>query len=149
MTMSLSLMFLQLLLATVDAVSQALPGCEINVGTLASHTHLGQDQDASKTATFLLLVSRGRKYNTGCLSLCDSIDNVNNGSCSGIGCCQAIIPKEVRSFSISANSYNNHRSVLDFNPCRYAFVAEDNTCNFSSLDLANFQKRETVPVVLD
>ncbi|KAL7263089.1 hypothetical protein ACSBR1_001298 [Camellia fascicularis] len=32
--------------------------------------------------------SLGRKYATGCLSLCDTIDSVINGSCSGIGCCQ-------------------------------------------------------------
>ncbi|KAL7246121.1 hypothetical protein ACSBR2_001287 [Camellia fascicularis] len=28
----------------------------------------------------------GRNYSTGCLSQCDNIDNVTNGSCSGIGC---------------------------------------------------------------
>ncbi|XP_057468843.1 putative wall-associated receptor kinase-like 16 [Actinidia eriantha] len=93
--------------------------------------------------------SQGRDYTTGCLSLCDSIGNVINGSCSGIGCCQAIIPKEVRSFSISVNSYENHTNVWDFNPCSYGFVVEDNTYNFSSLDLQTFQNRTSVPVVLD
>ncbi|XP_057469486.1 putative wall-associated receptor kinase-like 16 [Actinidia eriantha] len=93
--------------------------------------------------------SQGRKYTTGCLSLCDSIDNVINGSCSGIGCCQTIIPKEVRSYNIRVNSYDNHSSVWDFNPCSYSFVAEDNTYTFSSLDLADLQGRTSVPVVLD
>ncbi|GFS34967.1 wall associated kinase 5 [Actinidia rufa] len=92
--------------------------------------------------------ARGRKYTTGCLSLCDSIDNVINGSCSGIGCCQTSIPKEVRSFNITIQSYDNHRSV-PFNPCSYAFVAEEAAYNFSSLDLANFQNREKLPVILD
>ncbi|GFZ09864.1 hypothetical protein Acr_21g0004630 [Actinidia rufa] len=93
--------------------------------------------------------SQGRDYTTGCLSLCDSIGSMINGSCSGIGCCQAIIPKEVRSFNISVNSYENHTNVWDFNPCSYGFVVEDNTYNFSSLDLQNFQNRTSVPVVLD
>ncbi|XP_057489937.1 wall-associated receptor kinase 2-like [Actinidia eriantha] len=92
---------------------------------------------------------RGRKYTTGCLSLCDSIENVINGSCSGIGCCQTSIPKEVRSFNITIQSYDNHRYVQDFNPCSYAFVAEEAAYNFSSLDLANFQNREKLPVMLD
>ena len=92
---------------------------------------------------------RGRKYTTGCLSLCDSIDNVINGSCSGIGCCQTSIPKEVRSFNINIQNYDNHRYVQDFNPCSYAFVAEEAAYNFSSLDLANLQNREKLPVMLD
>ncbi|KAL7263066.1 hypothetical protein ACSBR1_001275 [Camellia fascicularis] len=93
--------------------------------------------------------SQGQKYDTGCLSLCDNIDNVINGSCSGIGCCQTSIPKGVRSFNISVRSYDNHTLVWNFNPCSYAFVAEEAAYNFSSLDLANLQNRTMFPVVLD
>ncbi|PSS00112.1 Wall-associated receptor kinase [Actinidia chinensis var. chinensis] len=92
---------------------------------------------------------RGRKYTTGCLSLCDSIENVINGSCSGIGCCQTSIPKEVRGFQIEIFSYDNHTSVWSFNPCSYAFVAEETAFNFSSLDLADLQTRAKLPVILD
>ncbi|MFQ6669672.1 hypothetical protein Gotur_034822 [Gossypium turneri] len=35
----------------------------------------------------------GQRYATGCLSLCNNITDVSNGSCSGIGCCQTSIPK--------------------------------------------------------
>ncbi|KAL7246112.1 hypothetical protein ACSBR2_001278 [Camellia fascicularis] len=52
--------------------------------------------------------SLGRKYATGCLSLCDTIDSVINGSCSGIGCCQTSIPKGVKNYHITLSSYNNH-----------------------------------------
>ncbi|GMP46951.1 hypothetical protein CsSME_00014911 [Camellia sinensis var. sinensis] len=93
--------------------------------------------------------SQGQKYDTGCLSLCDNINNVINGSCSGIGCCQMSIPKGVRSFNISVRSYDNHTLVWNFNPCSYAFVAEEAAYNFSSLDLANLQNRTMLPVVLD
>ncbi|KAF3451010.1 hypothetical protein FNV43_RR07099 [Rhamnella rubrinervis] len=46
-----------------------------------------------------------------------------------------------------SSSYDNHTKVHNFNPCGYTFVADD-TFNFSS-NLANFQSRVTVPVVLD
>ncbi|KAL7263084.1 hypothetical protein ACSBR1_001293 [Camellia fascicularis] len=71
--------------------------------------------------------SWGRKYATGCLSLCDRIDNVINGSCSGIGYCQTSIPKGVKSFEIGVSSYDNHTFVWGFNPCSYAFVAKETT----------------------
>ncbi|RVW37845.1 Wall-associated receptor kinase 2 [Vitis vinifera] len=34
-------------------------------------------------------------YRTGCMSLCDNITAVRNGSCSGNGCCQTSIPDEL------------------------------------------------------
>ncbi|GFZ09867.1 hypothetical protein Acr_21g0004660 [Actinidia rufa] len=181
MSMSLPLIFLQLLLAIVVAASQALPGCENLCGNISVPYPFGTRPGCFKSDYFLVTCnssfnppklyltrslievtdiflsfgyavikgSQGRKYTTGCLSLCDSIDNVINGSCSGIGCCQTIIPKEVRSYNIRVNSYDNHSSVWDFNPCSYSFVAEDNTYTFSSLDLADLQGRTSVPVVLD
>ncbi|THG15008.1 hypothetical protein TEA_019386 [Camellia sinensis var. sinensis] len=97
----------------------------------------------------VILGSQGQKHDTGCLSLCDNINDVINGSCCGIGCCQTSIPKGVRSFDISVRSYNNHTLVWNFNPCSYAFVAEETAYNFSSLDLANLQNRTMFPVVLD
>ncbi|KAL7263037.1 hypothetical protein ACSBR1_001249 [Camellia fascicularis] len=93
--------------------------------------------------------SWGCKYATGCLSLCDKIDDVINSSCSGIGCCQTRIPKGVTSYKIGVSSYNSHTFVWGFNPCSYVFVAEENAYNFSSLDLKDIQGREKVPVVLD
>ncbi|THG21028.1 hypothetical protein TEA_015126 [Camellia sinensis var. sinensis] len=91
----------------------------------------------------------GRNYSTGCLSQCDSIDNVINGSCSGIGCCEKSIPMEVTSFKFNVSSHDNHTRVWEFNPCSYAFVAEETNYTFSSIDLANLQNRSMVPVVLD
>ncbi|GMP46683.1 hypothetical protein CsSME_00014738 [Camellia sinensis var. sinensis] len=91
----------------------------------------------------------GRNYSTGCLSQCDSIDNVINGSCSGIGCCEKSIPMEVTSFKFNVSSHDNHTRVWEFNLCSYAFVAEEINYTFSSIDLANLQNRSMVPVVLD
>uniref|UniRef100_A0A2N9GD46 Protein kinase domain-containing protein n=1 Tax=Fagus sylvatica TaxID=28930 RepID=A0A2N9GD46_FAGSY len=93
--------------------------------------------------------TQGKSYTTGCISLCSGVHSVENGSCSGIGCCQTSIPAGVADFSVGLSSYNNHSEVLDFNPCGFAFVVEENAYNFSSLDLKNFSNREAVPVVLD
>ena len=93
--------------------------------------------------------SRGRNYTTGCLSLCDSMDDVINGSCSGIGCCQTSIPRGIRAYDIRLKSYSERRQFLDFNPCSYAFVAEDGAFNFSSLDLPNLTGKRKFPVILD
>ncbi|XP_052486209.1 wall-associated receptor kinase 2-like [Gossypium raimondii] len=50
----------------------------------------------------------GHTYSTGCLTFCDNITNVVEGSCSGIGCCQTAIPKGVRSYHVTFGSSNNH-----------------------------------------
>ena len=91
----------------------------------------------------------GRNYTTGCLSNCESMDDVINGSCSGIGCCQTSIPRGIRAYEILLKSYGENRQILDFNPCSYGFVAEDGAFNFSSSDLYNMRGREEFLVVLD
>ncbi|XP_059629582.1 putative wall-associated receptor kinase-like 16 [Cornus florida] len=88
-------------------------------------------------------------YTTGCLSVCDRVGSVVNGSCSDRGCCQTSIPQGSRDFVVAVTSMKNHSTVMDFNPCGYGFVVEETAFSFSSLDLKDLQKRETVPVVLD
>ncbi|KAL3737277.1 hypothetical protein ACJRO7_026102 [Eucalyptus globulus] len=91
---------------------------------------------------------QGSKYATGCLSSCDSISDVINGSCSGIGCCETSIPREAYHYDISVTSYNNHSGIWGFNPCGYAFVAEDGFFSFSTDDLYK-PPYDMVPLVLD
>ncbi|POO01973.1 Wall-associated receptor kinase [Trema orientale] len=91
----------------------------------------------------------GRNYTAGCISLCNQLDDVVNGSCSGLGCCQMSVPEDVIDFGVAIGSLKNHTEVFDFNPCGYSFVVEQDSYNFSSADLRDFQKRETVPLVLD
>ena len=99
--------------------------------------------------TFVIFngLSRGQNYTTGCLSFCDHIDSVVNGSCSGIGCCQTSIPEGVTSFIVGLGSFNYHSTLLDFNPCGFGFVGEEDAYNFSSVDLKFLQNR-TIPLVL-
>ncbi|KAF7846742.1 hypothetical protein BT93_L3814 [Corymbia citriodora subsp. variegata] len=96
-------------------------------------------------------VFRGRyrsQYATGCLSVCESMLDVINGSCSGIGCCETSIPRDANQYSISVTSYRNHVGIWEFNPCGYAFVAEDGFFNFSTGDLSN-PPFGAVPIVVD
>ncbi|KAH7547556.1 hypothetical protein FEM48_Zijuj01G0322400 [Ziziphus jujuba var. spinosa] len=91
-----------------------------------------------------------RSYNTGCISSCHQIEDVKNGTCYGaVGCCQMSIPEGVFGYIIKAGSLTNDTAIRSFNPCAYAFVADDEAYNFSSLDLANLQNRVTFDVVLD
>ncbi|KAL7263050.1 hypothetical protein ACSBR1_001261 [Camellia fascicularis] len=86
---------------------------------------------------------------TGCQSQCSSMDNIpNDGSCSGIGCCQTSIPKGVGHLELGVNSFFNHRNITYFNPCSYAFVVEDGAFNFSTTHLQNFTVNK-VPLVLN
>ena len=93
--------------------------------------------------------SRGTNYETGCMSLCDSTNDVVEGSCSGIGCCETAIPRGVLGFNIIVSSYYNHTRVWGFNPCSYAFVAEEGTYNFSTQDLQIFMGDHKMPMVLN
>ncbi|KAA8546579.1 hypothetical protein F0562_002682 [Nyssa sinensis] len=93
--------------------------------------------------------SEGQNYAIGCISYCNRIESVDNGSCSGFGCCQTSMPQGATDFTVVVGSTWNHTNISDFNPCGYAFVVEEDYFNFSTLDLKDFQNRENVPMVLD
>ncbi|PNY14222.1 wall-associated receptor kinase 2-like protein [Trifolium pratense] len=96
--------------------------------------------------------SGGNNYTTGCVALCNRLDDiVANQSCSGTGCCEISIPQGHVLTEIAYGSgglFNNHSSVHDFNPCGYAFVVENGAYSFSSTDLPKLKKKE-FPVLLD
>ena len=46
----------------------------------------------------LILGSREKDYAIECVSFCDNAESVDDGSCSGIGCCQTSIPAGVSDF---------------------------------------------------
>ncbi|XP_054813256.1 wall-associated receptor kinase 2-like [Prosopis cineraria] len=91
----------------------------------------------------------GNDFATGCVSVCSNLTHMTNGSCSGVGCCTTTFPQAIRNFNLSIGSYENHTHVLAFNPCSYAFVAEDGSFNFTTQDLLNLHKRPTSPVLLN
>ncbi|KAL7263068.1 hypothetical protein ACSBR1_001277 [Camellia fascicularis] len=97
---------------------------------------------------YLDILINGDLVATWCVSRCTSIGYVPNGTCSGIGCCQTSIPKQIRDINIVAYSFFNHTNVSEFNPCSYAFVVEEGAFNFSTTYLQDFGE-DMVPLVLD
>ncbi|RWR76582.1 putative wall-associated receptor kinase-like protein 16 [Cinnamomum micranthum f. kanehirae] len=96
--------------------------------------------------------SWGRNFTSGCISYCKNKASIINGSCTGIGCCQSPIPAGVKSIDVDLGSFSNHSEVLDFNPCSFSFLVDQDQFNFSLSDLEgiNFWNRsKSVPVVLD
>lgn len=96
--------------------------------------------------SFAYIEGNDKVYYTGCLSLCTSTDSLANGSCAGIGCCKAVIPKMMYIFSVKVQSFHNHNGIWDFNPCSYSFWVEEESYDFSTVDL---QSRSKVTTVLD
>ncbi|KAG7980696.1 hypothetical protein I3843_05G196000, partial [Carya illinoinensis] len=100
----------------------------------------------------LLAYQNNELFSLGCSSTCQSLMNVVNGSCSGIGCCQVDIPTGLKSYTVEAQSYYKHTNVSGFNPCSFAFVAREDKFKFSSNDLEKMPAPDiydTFPMVLD
>ncbi|XVE60238.1 hypothetical protein DITRI_Ditri05aG0112400 [Diplodiscus trichospermus] len=90
-----------------------------------------------------------KSYSAGCMSLCDRIEDVADGSCSGFGCCQIQIPQGLESVRLRAYSFFNHTNVSDFNLCSYAFVVEESQFEFSSAYVRSIPEDYKFPVSLD
>ncbi|XP_049352647.1 wall-associated receptor kinase 2-like [Solanum verrucosum] len=90
-------------------------------------------------------------YITGCTSMCNSLDDADNNTCSGVGCCKTSIPKGAWNVTITLSSYYNHTYVNDNPSCSYAFVVEDTNpyANFSKNSLESLQNMDELPLVLD
>ncbi|GFZ02194.1 similar to WALL ASSOCIATED KINASE (WAK)-LIKE 10 [Actinidia rufa] len=116
--------------------------------TLNKFTVIGCDDFA------LISGSLPRNFTSGCVSLCSKKEDVLDGYCTGIGCCQTSIPKGLKDFYTQLTSLANHTKVWSFDPCSYAFVgAQDiftfrGASDFSNLGFMN-RTMDTVPVVLD
>ncbi|KAM5587425.1 putative wall-associated receptor kinase-like 16 [Rosa sericea] len=87
---------------------------------------------------------------TGCMSVCNSLESVDQNSCSGDGCCQTNIPSGLHNRTVTLDSYSNHSGIWDFNPCSFAFIVEETQFKFSGN--TSFQKLNSttrLPMVLN
>lgn len=83
---------------------------------------------------------------TGCISICTNESaNLNESSCSGIGCCQIPLPKSLKSLNLTLRSVYNHKDMGKFMPCDYAILA-DETFNISEFRLSNNKRRSNVTI---
>ena len=81
----------------------------------------------------------GSEFSTGCLSKCKNIQNIVDGNCSGIGCCQIPIPEGLKRVSFKAYNFNRYEDVWDFSPCSYAFIIQEDKFKFSSDNLTSLR----------
>ncbi|KAK6161860.1 hypothetical protein DH2020_001701 [Rehmannia glutinosa] len=90
---------------------------------------------------------------SSCVAVCLKPQDLSNGSCSGIGCCQSSIPRGLQSIYGDIATLNRHTKVQHFNPCGYSFLAEQNSYTFNTSDIldSSFVNRtfENVPLVID
>ncbi|PAN09896.1 hypothetical protein PAHAL_2G056200 [Panicum hallii] len=87
-------------------------------------------------------------------TLMGNLELASNGSCSGRGCCQASLPKELPLSGVSVimptQTLNN--SLWVTNPCSFAMVVEDSWYNFFTADLYGDTSNKFprgVPYVID
>ncbi|XP_024199925.1 wall-associated receptor kinase 2 [Rosa chinensis] len=85
---------------------------------------------------------------SGCISICNSLDSVDNNSCSGAGCCQTNIPRGLKNTTVVLISVANHTHIWEFNPCSYAFIAEQGKFNFSVAGLKKQDNSYRLPAIL-
>ncbi|KAL8509215.1 hypothetical protein ACS0TY_016410 [Phlomoides rotata] len=101
----------------------------------------------------LIVSLDARNFTSGCISFCYSSENIIEGDCSGIGCCQTAIPRGLQLYITSPGTTYGHVNSWSFNPCGYSFLGDPGRFRFSASDLNSpgFPNRteENVPLVLD
>ncbi|KAK6116695.1 hypothetical protein DH2020_049577 [Rehmannia glutinosa] len=91
-----------------------------------------------------------RSYtSTGCTAMCGAKDDVAEGLCQGLGCCQTFIPGNVWNMDIDLGSYRDYVNVSDFNTCGYAFLVEEAAFRFSADNFTTLWNVRKLPIVVD
>ncbi|KAK2399335.1 putative wall-associated receptor kinase [Trifolium repens] len=85
-------------------------------------------------------------YSTGCLTRCNgNRKRIENGTCSGIGCCQVDIPPMMRNISLEAFDFDNSTERAG---CSNSFVVKNGYYKFNVSHLDKFPHTE-LPLILD
>ncbi|XP_019199629.1 PREDICTED: wall-associated receptor kinase 2-like [Ipomoea nil] len=87
----------------------------------------------------------------GCNATCSNIGNIEEGSCSGLGCCETGIPNVARNVYVSVDSSNNNYSyITGVIPCNYVFVVQKEEFNFSTtlLTTRNWDLERETPLTM-
>jgi len=66
----------------------------------------------------------GSRYMTGCMATCPAAGRLENGSCSGMGCCQAAIPRGINTYEVQFDDRFTTASTRGFSRCSYAALVE-------------------------
>ncbi|XBI43382.1 hypothetical protein VPH35_108155 [Triticum aestivum] len=94
------------------------------------------------------------RVGAGCFSMCADRRSVDeSGQCSGMGCCQTSIAPNLNFSNITFDDRFDNSEVSGFNPCSYAFVAEQDWFRFEASYLEDNKFKEKfkdgVPTLLD
>ncbi|OAY81702.1 Wall-associated receptor kinase 2 [Ananas comosus] len=102
------------------------------------------------TAAFVTLSHKTHKYWSGCVTLCEDVGSLTNGSCSGTGCCESAIPKGINSYYVWFLDNFNSSDTYWFSPCSYAMLVEEGAFEFSTSYVTTGALRDRkLPLVLD
>ncbi|KAL6867197.1 hypothetical protein ACP4OV_015221 [Aristida adscensionis] len=75
------------------------------------------------------------KYMSGCVAMCRRsgavMAHTNGDPCSGIGCCQTAIPKELKYYKVWFDPRFNTTEIYNMSYCSYAALVEASSFNFS------------------
>ncbi|KAM5587433.1 hypothetical protein ABKV19_006067 [Rosa sericea] len=84
------------------------------------------------------------------MSVCNSLESVDQNSCSGVGCCQTNIPSGLHNRTVTLDSYSNHSGIWGFNPCSFAFIVEETQFKFSgNTSFQQLNSTTRLPMVLN
>ena len=97
--------------------------------------------------------SDGTGYQSGCVSTCNNMSDLVDGSCSGMGCCQTAIPKGMGYYDVGFDSGFNTSQIWRFSRCSYAVLMEAEGFHFSTAYINTTKFNDTrlgrAPVVID
>lgn len=102
-----------------------------------------------------MLLNGSSGYSGGCASFCSTKSNIIDGMCSGVACCQAPVPKGLKKLELEFTNITGQLSrpkeVNNTPTCGEAFIVEQNSYVFSSVDLSNTNRNNPQyrPVVLE
>ncbi|XP_042450608.1 wall-associated receptor kinase 2-like [Zingiber officinale] len=94
-------------------------------------------------------------YASGCVSMCRDEQSIGtDGSCSGLGCCQTSIPKNLKYYYVSFPTTFNNSGTWRFDNCSYAALLEAEWFHFQTSyittdQLMQMNSNGRVPVVMD
>ncbi|CAN6228085.1 unnamed protein product [Urochloa humidicola] len=97
-------------------------------------------------------------YQSGCVSTCSDLplseSDIGDGSCSGLGCCQTAIPRDMDYYEVGFDKNLNTSRIWRNSRCSYAVLMEAAAFNFSTAyfrtsKLLNTTDVNKVPMVVD
>ncbi|XP_074591400.1 wall-associated receptor kinase 2-like [Curcuma longa] len=103
------------------------------------------------TLAYILDPLGGNNYQSGCVSMCENKTSHTDGSCSGDGCCQTSIPKNLKYYNVSFDYAFRNLGNWGFGECSYAVLLEAKSFQFNTSYITTNQLNNNgrVPVVID